>query len=134
MATTPYATVPELEAFWRPLQSADETARAGTLLSMGSNYLRQIAANNGVDLDTKITADTTSMLAESVKLVVLQAVKRAMVIPTDAPPADAWSQSASPYAESMTFTNPSSDLFFKSSELALLGMYRRRGRAPRSRS
>jgi len=122
MATLPdYATIDDLEQFWRTLK-ADESTRASTLISMASNYLRQVAKNNKTDLDEKITEDTSGVLADSVKMITLSAVKRAMLTPTDAPPADQWSQAASPYSESMTFTNPSNDLFFKRNELLLLGL------------
>ena len=118
--TEPFATTDDLEAFWRPLNS--DTSRAGTLLAMASNYLRLIARNNTVDLDTQITNDTTGVTSETVKMVVLQAVKRAMLMPSDMPEVDQWSQSASPYSESMKFTNPTNDLFFKRNELQLIGL------------
>ena len=121
MSLTPFATTTELASFWRPL-TPDETSRAETLLTMASNYLRQIAANNSIDLDAKIAEDTTGLLKTNVKTVVLSATKRAMLTPTDAPPADQWSQSANPYSESITFTNPSNDLFFKKNELQLIGV------------
>lgn len=117
----PFATITDLQKFWRTLIE-DETERATELLRMSSNYLRQVAKNNNVDIDVLILEDTTGILAESVKMVVLSSVKRAMTTPSDAPPADEWSQSANPYSETMKFTNPSSDLFFKSSELKLLGL------------
>lgn len=117
-----FATVQDLEGFWRPLNSGDETTRATNLLHYASTYLRLIAKNNGVDLDTNIAADTGTLLSDSVKMVILSVVKRAMLTPQDAPPADSWSLSASPYSETMKFTNPSNDLFFKANELSLLGL------------
>ena len=45
-----YATVPELESFWRELTNDEET-RAAYLLVLASDYLRQVAINNGKDLD-----------------------------------------------------------------------------------
>lgn len=126
--TTDYAKPDELAAFWRPLAD-DEGARAASLLKMASNYLRQIATNNGIDLDTKISEDTSGLLHESVKMVVLGAVKRAMVTPSDLPPVDSWSQSASPYSETMKFTNPTQDLFFKRNELSLIGLSSVSGRS-----
>lgn len=123
-----FATIEDLETFWRPL-STDENARATSLLSYASNYLRQVASNNSVDIDAKITADETSVYGNSVKLVVLAAVKRAMLTPIDAPPANQWAQAANPYSESMTFTNPSNDLYFKSNELQLIGLASISGKA-----
>jgi hypothetical protein len=96
-------TTQELEAFWRTLNSQDETDRAGALLKFAKAYLRQIAKNNDVDLDGRLSdAD----YKQSYKFVVLQAVKRSMVTPIDAPPATQWTQSASPYSENMTFSKP----------------------------
>lgn len=118
--TTPFANTEDLAEYWRAL-TVDETARATSLLSYASIYLRQIAKNNGVDLDKRIE-DDGDLLSESVKMAVLAAVKRAMVTPSDLPSVDQWSQSASPYSESMHFTNPTNDLFFKSNELQLLGL------------
>ncbi len=122
MATLePFATVDQLETFWRPLEN-DEKLRAKTLLAMASNYLRQIAKNNSVDLDAEKEADTSGIYGDSLQLVTLESVKRAMTTPADAPPADSYSQTASPYSATMTFTDPSSDLFFKQKELVLLGL------------
>ena len=115
------ATIEDLEPFWKSLDDTNAKERASKLLELASSYLRQIAANNDVDIDEKITEDTTGNYKNSVKLVIISAVKRAMTTPIDAPPADQWSQSASPYSETMHFTNPSNDLYFKTKELELLG-------------
>lgn len=114
-----FATIDELAAFWRPMTDEDEETRATSLLHMASNYLRQIAKNNNVDIDAKVDED--DVYKDTVKLAVLESVKRAMTTPTDAPAADQWSQSANPYSETIRFTNPSSNLFFKNNELQLLG-------------
>jgi hypothetical protein len=119
--THDFATKEDLASFWRTLTD-NEPARADILLNMSSNYLRQVAKNNDKDIDALIVADTTNIFKENVKMVVLASVKRAMTTPADAPPANEWSQSASPYSETMKFTNPSSDLFFKANELKLLGI------------
>ncbi len=119
---TPYASIEDLEKFWKPISDEGERTRATDLLKYSSNYLRQVALNNSTNLDTKISEDDSGIYAESVKLVVLESVKRAMLTPSDAPPANQWSQSASPYSESMTFTNPGGDLFIKKNELLLLGL------------
>lgn len=119
----PFATVDDLEKFWRDL-TPDEQTRAGYLLSLASNQLRQIAMNSGKNLDQMITDG--QVMEDSVKLVVMEAVKRAMLTPVDAPPVNSMSQSqtAGPYAESSTYTytNPSGDLWFKKSELSSIGI------------
>jgi hypothetical protein len=116
----PLATVADLVAFWRPLNGNEET-RAEQLITMASNYLRKIAKNNGLDINEQIIVDGSGLFTANIETVVLAAVKRAMLTPQDAPPADSWSQAANPYSETIRFTNPSSDLFFKKSELELLG-------------
>lgn len=120
---TSFATVADLEAAWKPL-TADEEARAEVLLLQASNYLRQIAMNNGRDVDDNIIADPTGVYGANVKMVVTSAVQRSIASPVDmVPDASQWSQSASPYSESMSFMgNVSSTLYFKDKELKLLGL------------
>ena len=97
-----YATVEQLEQVWRELSSQEE-ARAGALIHQASVYLRQIAKNNGIDLDAKITSDDN--YADMVSMIVLNSVQRTMAAPIDMPSeASQYSQSASPYSESMSFT------------------------------
>ena len=122
-ANNSLATVAELEAAWK-LLTTDEQARAEVLLLQASNYLRQIAANNNKDLDDNINADPTGVYGANVKMVVLSAVQRSIASPIDMmPDATQWSQSATPYSESMSFIgNSSSTLYFKDKELKLLGL------------
>ncbi len=118
-----YATVEKLEAYWKNL-SDNERSRAEVIIHYASSYLRQIATNNGVNLDAKIADDENGILAENVEMVVLNAVQREMSAPTDmVPDATNWSQSASPYSESMSFSaGISNNLYFKAKELQLLGL------------
>lgn len=120
---TSFATVADLEAAWKPL-TMDEQARAEVLLLQASNYLRQIAFNNGRDLDDNINADQSGVYGANVKMVVTSAVQRSIASPIDMmPDASQWSQSATPYSESMSFAgNVSSTLYFKEKELKLLGL------------
>lgn len=122
-AQNSFATVAELMQSWKAL-TLEEQARAETLLLQASNYLRQIAMNNGKDLDDNIDADPTGVYEANVKMVVMAAVQRSLASPVDMmPDATQWSQSASPYSESMSFTgNVSATLYFKEKELKLLGL------------
>lgn len=122
-AKNSFATVSELEAAWKPL-TIEEQARAEVLLLQASNYLRQIAVNNGKDLDDNVEGDPTGVYGANVKMVVLSAVQRSIASPIDMmPDATQWSQSASPYSESMSFSgNVSATLYFKDKELKLLGL------------
>lgn len=119
MATTSYATVQDLETYWRPLNEAEE-ARAADLIALASSRLRLYADAAGVDLDAKAAASED--YANALKWVVMEATKRAMSTPIDTPPVDSWSQTAGPYSENYKFTNPSGDLWFKKAELKTLGI------------
>ena len=123
-----FTTKEKLAEIWRALD-VDEEKRAEALIHAASTQLRLIAKNNKVDLDEIIEEDDSKVFADSVRFVVLAAVKRAMLTPVDAPPATQWSQAASPYSESMTFTNPASDLYFKKSELQMLGLNKISGKS-----
>lgn len=116
-----FATAEELQSFWKPL-SSDELTRAGVLLDYASTSLRMIGRNNDINIDTKSDQDSTGVYRDAVKLVILSSVQRAMATPVDAPPADSWSQSASPYSESMNLINPSTNLYFKTAELQSIGL------------
>ena len=117
------ASVADLEASWKVLD-ATEQARAEVLLLQASNYLRQIAINNGQDIDDNIIADHSGIYNANVKMVITSAAQRLMASPTDmVPDATQWSQSASPYSESMSFgSNISATMYFKDKELRLLGL------------
>lgn len=117
------AEVSDLEASWKSLDIKDQV-RAEALLLQASNYLRQIAFNNGKDLDDMIKADPTGVYGANVRLVIVSAVQREMASPVDMmPDASQWSQSASPYSESMSFSgNVTSTIYFKDKELKLLGL------------
>ena len=114
-----YATIEDLSTYWRPI-SASETSRANMLLEIASSRLRIEADKVDIALDDRVSYDDDYALA--VKLVVMDAVKRALATPIDTPPVDNYSQSAGPYSENYRFTNPSGDLWFKKAELRSIGI------------
>lgn len=114
-----FATVADLESFWREL-TAEEENRAAYLLVLASDSLRQIALNRGKNLDDMITAG--KVMATTVKHLVLESVKRAMLTPVDQKPITQGSMTAGPYAESYTFANPAGDIWFKDKELKMVGL------------
>lgn len=116
----PFATLVQLELFWKDVPEADEP-RAENLLVLASNRLRVIGDQVEVDVDAKVAASPA--YASTVQWVVMEAVKRAMLTPTDQPPVSQWSQTAGPYSENYQYTNPSGDLWFKKTELQALGLY-----------
>lgn len=115
-----YADHEDLALFWRTLTS-DEQGRADSLLKLASNRLRTIASRYNTNLDTKVNDDAAYF--NTVQWVVMEAAKRAMLTPTDAPPANSVQQTAGPYSSNIVFTNPAGDLWFKKSELHDLGFY-----------
>lgn len=119
MENTPFATVAQIEAFWRPL-TQEEITRAEYLLQISSERLRVIASESSIDIDEKISK--SGSYAAVVQWVVMESVKRALQTPVDAMPVDTYSQTAGPYSENYKYTNPSGDLWFKKKELAELGI------------
>lgn len=113
----PYADVEDLTAFWKAPDDAD---RALYLLTLSSNRLRLIGEN--VDVDTDAKANASPAYFATIQWVVMEATKRALLTPTDAPPANSTTQTAGPYSENIVYTNPSGDLWFKKSELKELGL------------
>lgn len=113
-----YADHEDLTAFWK---APDSDTRADYLLKLASNRLRVIATDVGVNLDERVNSDYPYFY--TVQWVVMEATKRALLTPQDAPPVDSMTQTAGPYSENFKYTNPSGDLWFKKSELASLGLY-----------
>lgn len=112
------ATVKELSIFWKEISETDKN-RAEMLLRMATNILRGKSVKFGVDIDEKVKSD--EIFKDNVKWVVFEAVKRALQTPQDTPPVNSYSQSAGVYSENFTYTNPAGDLWFKKSELQILG-------------
>lgn len=114
-----YADHEDLAIFWRELSAAEDT-RADSLLKLASNRLRTIATKQSKSMDDMVNADPAYF--STVQWVVMEATKRAMLTPTDAPPANSIQQTAGPYSENIVFTNPAGDLWFKKQELSDLGL------------
>lgn len=120
MALTPYASLAQLETFWKDVPEGDH-GRAELLLELASNRLRLIGEDVEVDVDARVAA--SEAYATTARWVVMEAVKRAMQSPTDQIPTESYSQTAGPYSENFKFSNPSGDLWFKKSELSALDLY-----------
>lgn len=115
-----FATLAQLEAFWKDIPDGEE-GRANVLLELASARLREIGHMVDVDVDAQVAARES--YAITARWVVMEAVKRAMLTPTDVPPVETYSQTAGPYSENYKYTNPSGDLWFKKTELQSLGLY-----------
>lgn len=122
MANTPFATKEELAAYWRAL-TGDEPARADVMLALASDRLRLMAEDVDINLDTKVS--DSEAFKSTIRWVVMEAVKRALISPTDQQAVDSLSKTAGPYSENYKFSNPTGDLWFKKSELSALGLYGR---------
>lgn len=115
-----YANADDLAVFWKTV-TGDDVARANNLLKLASNRLRTKANAVGFVMDDKVNTDPAYF--ETVQWVVMEATKRAMLTPTDAPPVETFQQTAGPYSENIKYANPAGDLWFKKSELNDLGLY-----------
>lgn len=115
-AGLPFATVSDLTDYWK---APDNATRAEYLIKLASNRLRSLAGTT-FNLDTMAAADP--LYRDALQGVVLEAVKRAMLTPEDRPAMESFQQTAGPYSENIKYSNPAGDLFFKKSELSLLGL------------
>lgn len=120
VSPNPYANAEDLSVFWKPITSTD-VDRTNKLLKLASNRLRTIGKQQGTDVDAQVNEDPAYF--ETVQWVVMESAKRAMLTPTDAPPANSIQQTAGPYSENIVFTNPAGDLWFKKSELHAIGLH-----------
>lgn len=118
-----YATIQDVIDLWRPL-TADEQTRAGNLLPVISDILRQYAHKVGKDLDQMIGADTSGALATTAKAVTVNVLARTMNTPTsgDLAALSQFSQSGLGYTVSGTFASGGRTIFIMRSELADLGL------------
>lgn len=98
-----FATVQDIMDLWRPL-TADEQTRAGNLLPLVSDTLRNEAKKVGKNLDTLVTEDET--YSSVVKLVTVDVVARVLRQTTTGDAMTQESQSAGGYSWSGTYAVP----------------------------
>lgn len=123
-----YATVEDVELLGRKL-TADEAARAPSLLNSASVTLRMEARNRQYDLDEMIAEDEDC--GEIARALVVNAVVRALNSSgggaDTSPAAVQASQSGLGYSASMTYLAPGQTVpFFLKSELKQLGLLKQR--------
>lgn len=116
----PFATPDDLAKRWRPLDS-DETERATELLSDASAVIRTECP--GIDAKiTPVPPATEPELDPGIpKMIVCAMVKRAMLVANDADGVSATQQTAGPFSQSLTFSNPMGNLYLTKAEKRLLG-------------
>lgn len=117
MAIKAFATVPDLEKRWRVLAD-DEKSRAESLIEDASVMIASAMRLSGIQYDD---ADDDLLIA-SLNSVTCAVVRRAMATPVDIPALTQYSQSAIGISESMSYANPSGDLYLTKQEKKLLGI------------
>ena len=98
-----FATVQDVIDLWRPL-SQDEQTKAGKLIPLVDDELRNQAARVGKDLDAMVEADTS--FASVAKVVTVDVVSRILRQSTDGDPMTQESQAANGYSWSGTYAIP----------------------------
>lgn len=111
-----YATVADLAGRWRPLDP-EETARATVLLADAGVRIRVACP----DVDARLAADPPELEAEIPLIVSVEMVRRAMLAPVDQAPMSQIQQTAGPFSQGGTFTNPTGDLYLTKAERQMLG-------------
>lgn len=120
-----YATVQDVIDLWRPL-SNDEQTRAGNLIPLVCDALREEAVRVGQNLDAMIAADTS--LASVAKMVTVDVVARIMRQSTDGDPMTQESQAGLGYSWSGTYAVPGGGMSnaIMRNDLKRLGIKRQR--------
>lgn len=111
----PFATTADLEAEWRPL-SPDEAETADRRLATASLLIRRIKPT----IDDEIVHD--EVLREVVTFVVCDMVKNSMNTAEVPSGVSQFTNSTGPFSQTMQFTNPGEDLYFKKIHRRLLGL------------
>ena len=118
-----YATVSDIGTLWRPLTNAEEE-RAGALLPLVSDALRQAAINVGKDLDAMI--EQTPTLESVAKIVTVDVVARVLRQNTTGDAMSQESQSGLGYSWSGTYAIPGGGIAnaIMNNDLKRLGLLR----------
>ena len=118
-----YATVSDIGTLWRPLTTAEEE-RAGALLPLVSDALRQAAINVGKDLDAMI--EQTPTLESVAKIVTVDVVARVLRQNTTGDAMSQESQSGLGYSWSGTYAIPGGGIAnaIMNNDLKRLGLLR----------
>lgn len=121
----PFATVDDVEALWRHL-TASEKIRAGKLLQVVSNLLRQAARDAGQDLDEMIAQNDT--MTDTAMVVTVDVVSRVMRQATDGEPMSQETQTALGYTFQGTYAIPGGGIAnaIMRNDLKRLGIYKAR--------
>ena len=111
----PFATIKDLEAEWRPL-SPDETETAERRLATASLLIRRLKPS----MDAEMLDD--EVLREVVTFVVCDMVKNSMNTAEVPHGVSQFTNSTGPFSQTMQFSNPGENLYFKKMHRRLLGL------------
>ena len=120
---TPFATVDDLAAGWRPITDAEQE-RAQVLLERASALIASLLETSGIDFQ-----DPREPFATNLVSVTCNVARRALSAGIDTPPASQYTQSAVGYSETYSFSNPHGDLYLTANEKRSLGIGRGRIRS-----
>lgn len=116
-----FAKTSDLEARWRALKD-DEAERAEALLEDAATIIEAECERAGVTLD-----HSSSSTASRLKTVSCEMVKRAMVASVDQSAVTQGSMTVGPFSQSLTYANPTGDLYLTKRERRMLGIGARIG-------
>lgn len=116
MAVEPFATVDDLRDRWPSLPS-DKEDTAQVLLGDASVMLRRECP----DVDVRIESVPPLLDPSIPKMIVCWMVKRAMLTGDVGDGVSSHQQTAGPFSQSVSFSNPMGNLFLRSSERKMLG-------------
>ena len=116
--TPPFATTNDLELRWRPLTSDAERARATALLDDASAVI--------LAEDTRGVLDDLDDVPPILVRVTCAMVARVMATPVAQAPVTQEQRTMGPFAQSMTYANPSGDMYLTKAERRQLGFSRQR--------
>ena len=111
----PFATIDDLEAEWRPL-SPEESETAERRLATASLLIRRLKPS----MDDEIADD--EVLREVVTFVVCDMVKNSMNTAEVPHGVSQFTNSTGPFSQTMQFSNPGENLYFKKMHRRLLGL------------
>lgn len=113
-----YATISDLETYWKAL-SEDEETKAEALITDVSSKIRLRAKSKGIDFDALVSADTD--LSNVVKSIVCKCVANAMKV-SDTLPLSQFSESVGGYTASGTFANAGGGIILTKADWKELGL------------
>lgn len=118
-----YATIQDIQDLKRPL-TAEEQQRAGYMIPIICNEIRELAFRQGKDFDAMLLADP--YLADVAKAVVCDVVMRELNTPGNQIPVTSYSEGAGGVTQSYSLPNTSGALKLWPSDKKALGLMKQK--------